>query len=177
VLDAVREVRPPFSPENVTSDFARLLKSYRIARVTGDHYAGEWPREQFRKCGVSYDLSDRPKSVIYGELLPLLNSGKVELLDHDKLYSQLTSLERRTGRGRDSIDHPPKMHDDVANAVCGALLLAAGKGADEDLRRGVGQGRQAGSGAAELHAFRRRPMVDWFSRITTVLFPPGGSGQ
>jgi len=127
VQDAIREVRPPFSPEAVTSDFAVLLKTYRIARVTGDHYAGEWPREAFKKCGVTYDLSDRPKSAIYGDLLPLLNSGKVELLDHSKLYSQLVSLERRTGRGRDNIDHPPKMHDDIANAVCGALLLASGK--------------------------------------------------
>jgi hypothetical protein len=127
VLDAVRELKPPFSPETAVSDFALLLETYKISRVTGDHYAGEWPREQFRKCGISYGLSDKPKSVIYGDLLPLLNSGKVELLDHSKLYSQLVSLERRTGRGRDNIDHPPKTHDDIANAVCGALLLASGK--------------------------------------------------
>src|SRR5437763_1858711 len=46
VLDAVREVKPPFSPEAVVDDFAALLKTYRILRVTGDRYAGEWPREQ-----------------------------------------------------------------------------------------------------------------------------------
>ncbi len=103
-----------------------MLKTYRIARVTGDHYAGEWPREQFRKNGVSYDLSEKPKSAIYGDLLPLLNSGKVELLEHPRQYSQLVSLERRTGRiGKDTIDHPPKAHDDLANAACGALLLVA----------------------------------------------------
>src|SRR6185312_8850030 len=47
VLDAVRECRPPFSPENVVDEFCTLLKSYRITTVTGDRYAGEWPREQF----------------------------------------------------------------------------------------------------------------------------------
>lgn len=39
---------------------------------------------------------------------------------------QLVGLERRTARGgRDSIDHPPGGHDDVANAVAGALLGAS----------------------------------------------------
>ena len=39
--------------------------------------------------------------------------------------TQLTSLERRTARGgRDSIDHAPGAHDDIANAVAGALVLA-----------------------------------------------------
>jgi hypothetical protein len=38
------------------------------------------------------------------------------------------SLERRTARGgRDTIDHPPGGHDDVANAVAGACTLAIGK--------------------------------------------------
>jgi hypothetical protein len=38
---------------------------------------------------------------------------------------QVTSLERRTARGgRDSIDHAPGAHDDIANAVAGALVTA-----------------------------------------------------
>src|SRR4029450_12286297 len=38
---------------------------------------------------------------------------------------QLTALERRTSRGgRDSIDHAPGAHDDIANAVAGALVTA-----------------------------------------------------
>jgi hypothetical protein len=126
VLDLVREVKPPFSPENVTRDFAATLKSYGISTVSGDRYSGEWPREQFRKCGVQYIVSDRPKSDLYRDLLPLLNSRKVELLDLPRLASQLSGLERRTARGgRDSIDHPPGALDDIANAVAGAVLLAA----------------------------------------------------
>jgi len=126
VLDALREVRPPFSPESVVVDFAALLKSYRISAVVGDRYAGEWPRERFRVAGIRYDLSDRPKGEIYRDTLPLLNSGRVELLDVPRLASQLCGLERRTARGgRDSIDHAaiPGAHDDMANAGAGALLL------------------------------------------------------
>jgi hypothetical protein len=125
VLDLVREAKAPFSPERVVEDFAATLKRYRIDTVTGDRYAGEWPREQFRKHGLDYELSAHPKSDIYRDLLPLLNSGTADLLDHPVLLTQLATLERRTGRGgRDSIDHAPNAHDDVANAAAGALVLA-----------------------------------------------------
>ena len=127
VLDAVRERKPPFSPEDVVQDFAAVLKSYGLSSVTGDRYAGEWPRERFRVHGITYDLSERTKGAIYMDALPLLNSRKVELLEHRTLISQLCGLERRTARGgRDSIDHAPGSHDDVANAALGALLLAGG---------------------------------------------------
>jgi hypothetical protein len=50
------------------------------------------------------------------------------LLDHPRLATQLVGLERRTARGgRDSIDHAPGAHDDIANAAAGALVLAAGQ--------------------------------------------------
>jgi hypothetical protein len=128
VLDALRERQPPFSPDDVVQEFAGLLKTYGIRRVHGDRYAGEWPREAFRKLGITYEVSEKPKSALYGELLPLLNSGRVELLDNPRLQSQLCGLERRTARGgRDSIDHAPGGHDDVANAAAGALVLCCGQ--------------------------------------------------
>lgn len=138
VLDAVREAKPPFSPEAVVDEFCALLKSYGVARVRGDRYGGDWPRERFRKNGVVYEPSDRPKSDLYRELLPLLNSGRVELLDLPKLGAQLCGLERRTARGgRDSIDHAPAAHDDLANAAAGALLAAAGEASAEELFRAM----------------------------------------
>jgi hypothetical protein len=127
-LDVVREVRPPFSPEAVVAEFADLLKSYRITKVRGDRYAGEFPRELFRKHGITYELSQDPKSTIYVNFLPLINSGKVRLLGNKRLVTQLIQLERRTSRGgRDSIDHAPGGRDDVANAAAGALLAATAK--------------------------------------------------
>jgi hypothetical protein len=126
VLDAIRERRPPFSPEDVTGEFATLLKTYHCTSVTGDRFGGEWPRERMRLQGVAYELAEKPKSDLYRDALPALNSGKIELLDHPRLVSQICSLERRTARGgRDSIDHPPgaSSHDDLANAALAALLL------------------------------------------------------
>jgi hypothetical protein len=126
VLDAVRERKPPFSPESTTAEFADVLKSYGVGVVVGDRYAGEWPRERFREHGVAYEPAALPKSDIYREALPLLNSHALELLDDRRLVAQLLGLERRTGRsGKDSIDHGPGGRDDLANAACGALVLAA----------------------------------------------------
>jgi hypothetical protein len=126
VLDVLRERKPPFSPDDVAAEFAALLKAYNIAAVCGDRFGGEWPRERFRAHGIEYRVADRSKSDLYQSLLPLLNSGRVELLDHPRLIAQLCSLERRTARGgRDSIDHPPGAHDDLINAVAGALVTAS----------------------------------------------------
>lgn len=122
IVDALREVRPPFSPDDVTKDFATLLRSYRVGQLHGDRYAGEWPRERFRAYGITYEVASRNKNDLYKGLLPVLNAGTVELLDHARLVNQICALERRTARGgRDSIDHGPGQHDDLANAVAGLV--------------------------------------------------------
>jgi hypothetical protein len=128
VLDAVRERRPPFSPESVIKEFSELCHAYGVHKVTGDRYAGQFPVERFSEHGVIYQPADKTKSELYVELLPLLNSKRVDLLDLPTLTNQLCSLERRTGRGtgRDSIDHPPRAHDDVSNAVAGVMNLSIG---------------------------------------------------
>ena len=102
-------------------EFTAFLKTYGVTRVRGDRYAGEC--EQFRKRDIQYDICEQSKSDLYGELLPALNSGRVELLDHTRLRAQLAGLERRTTRsGKDSIDHAPGGHDDVVNAAAVALV-------------------------------------------------------
>ncbi len=126
ILDCVRERKPPFSPDATVLEFAETLKQYGISRVTGDAYAGEWPRERFRAAGIEYVVSDKARSEIYLAFLPLLNAGRAELLENKRLANELIGLERRTARsGRDSIDHAPGSHDDAANAAAGALVLAA----------------------------------------------------
>lgn len=126
VLDVLREVKPPFSPEATVAEFADVLKAFSLTRATSDRYAGSWPTEAFRKVGITVEPSARTKSEIYQDMLPLVMSGTCELLDHARLLKQLGGLERRTARGgKDSIDHAPRQHDDVANAAAGALVLAA----------------------------------------------------
>jgi hypothetical protein len=130
ILDALRETKPPFSPESVVEDYATLLKKYRLTKVVGDRYAGEWVREPFARHGINYEIAEKPKSDLYRDFLPLVNSGGVDLLDNARLIAQLVQLERRTARGgRDSIDHPSGGHDDLANAAAGAVTVAAKRSA------------------------------------------------
>lgn len=126
VIDALRETRPPFSPSSVIAEYAALLKTYRIRAVRGDRYAGEFPREAFRKFNISYAVSSKTRSELYIDLLPAINSASLDLLDNDRAINQIASLERRTARsGRDSIDHAPGAHDDLANVIAGAASEAA----------------------------------------------------
>jgi len=125
VLDCIREVEPPFSPESVVDEFVVLLQNYGVKAVCGDRWGSNFVQEMFEKRGITYNVSEQTKSELYKELLPMINSGQVELLDHKRLAAQLSGLERRTARGgRDSIDHAQGAHDDVANAAAGALVLA-----------------------------------------------------
>ena len=106
------------------------MRQYRCSRCYGDRYGGAWPAEQFMKCGIHLEPAEKTKSDIYLDLLPLINSKAVRLLDHDRLMLQFVGLERTTkSGGRDRIDHPRGCHDDVANAAAGALVYAyAGSG-------------------------------------------------
>lgn len=125
ILDCVREIVPPFNPENATRELAKVIQSYSLAVVTGDRYGGEYPRAAFARFGIEYQVATKVKSDLYLELVGPLNAGQIELVDHPRLINQLCNLERRTARsGRDSIDHGPGGHDDVANAAASALYAA-----------------------------------------------------
>jgi hypothetical protein len=125
IVDVIREIAAPFDPESATEEFAKLLKSYKISRVTGDRYSGTWCSSSFQKRGITYIPSDLPKSGLYLDFLPKLNSRTIRLVDNPRLVNQIAALERRTARGgKDSIDHSPGAHDDVANVVAGLAHVA-----------------------------------------------------
>lgn len=137
VVDAVRGFKPPFSPEEVVKEYAGLLHDYGIKKVTGDRYGGEFPRELFRKEGITYEIADRPRSDLYRDTLPMMNSGRVELPENDTLINQFVGLERRTNRsGKSTIDHGVQGSDDYCNSVAGVIVE-------------LGQKR------------RKRPLSDW----------------
>ena len=128
VVDSLRAWRPPFNPSGVVEECASMLRSYRVTTVTGDLYAGEWPREQFRSHGIRYDVALRPKSDLYLELLATMNSNRLTIPEEPTLIRELRTLERRRGSsGRDRVDHPSGAHDDLANAVAGLAHLLIGR--------------------------------------------------
>lgn len=112
--------RPPFSPRAAVKKFTGLLAEYGLSSVTGDAYAGQTFREDFREQGIGYTVSRLSKSEIYDAFEPKLNAGEVELLDLGTLQEQLLTLVIRGAR----IDHQAGDHDDWANAAAGAVWLA-----------------------------------------------------
>lgn len=90
-------------------------------------------------CGLEYTYSELDRSQIYISALPLFSSGRARLLDSRKLVTQFASLERKTSAGgRDQVGHPvgDRNHDDLCNAVAGALSLCSTSG-DDIVRRHI----------------------------------------
>lgn len=126
VLDCLVEIRPPFSPTAAVRQVADVAKSYGCRSITGDKYAAEWVVEAFAKVDIEYAHSERDRSAIYLDTLPLFTSGRTRLLDNKRLVNQFAGLERRTSSvGKDRIDHGANGSDDLCNAAALALVLAA----------------------------------------------------
>lgn len=126
VLDVLEHVKAPHEPSLVVDRFCRILKDRNIARVTGDRYGAEWVSSAFRQRGITYESSELDKSAIYMEVLPAFAERRIALIDDKRLIAELRMLERkpRSGGKADLVDHAPGMHDDAANAACGALWQA-----------------------------------------------------
>jgi hypothetical protein len=128
ILDLCHEVLPPFSASAATAQICAIIKSYGCTSCVGDKYGAGLSIDLFAQNGIRLEYSERDRSAVYLDCLPLMTSGKARLLDIKKLAAQLVSLERRTSTaGRDSVNHPQGQHDDLANAACGALVLVAGE--------------------------------------------------
>jgi hypothetical protein len=129
VLDQLLIEPAPHQPHEIAARFAAVLQRFNLRHVRGDRYGAEWVVGAFKQFGIGYEPAELDKSGIYTEVAPLFAEKRVELLDIRRLATELRLLERRPrsgGRG-DSIDHPPRAHDDAANAACGALWLASKK--------------------------------------------------
>jgi hypothetical protein len=125
VLDCLVEIRAPFSPSVATEQIAATCKAYNLTEVGGDKYSAQWCVEAFAKNGISYKHSERDRSAIYLETIPLLSGGTSRLLDNKRLIAQLAGLERRSSPvGKDRIDHGVHGMDDVAVSACGSLVGA-----------------------------------------------------
>ena len=128
VLDLCHAIAPPFNPQSAVAEVAALLKGYGVKACVGDKYGAGLTVEMFAKEGLRYSYAERDRSQIYCECLPLLTSGRARLVENRKMMLQFASLERRVSSGgRDRIEHPDRMHDDLANAAAGALVEVSSK--------------------------------------------------
>jgi hypothetical protein len=166
VLDLLFERKAPFNPTQVTSEIAAMIKSYRCSIVTGDRYAAQWVVEAFAKTGIKYVQSERDRSEIYLDCLPLFTAGRARLIENARMVAQFAALERRTfSTGKDRVDHGRAGHDDVCNSAAGALVLAASRKAPMTISQGLlARARMPTSYANKYpdSARRTRPMKVFF---------------
>jgi hypothetical protein len=165
VLDLLYERKAPFNPSEATGEIATLLKSYRCTQTTGDRYGAQWVVEAFAKCGITYRTSDRDRSAIYLDCLPLFTSGRCRLIDNQRLVAQFAALERRTfSTGKDRVDHgrETSARDDACNSAAGALVLASGTGGYDSSLAWVGAPEPSESGGSSFrHPFPWMQFVNY----------------
>jgi hypothetical protein len=124
IICAVRHWPAPHDPLIVAKEVAEFLKGYHLTHAVADQYGAEVVRSVYREAGVELMATELSRSDTYLAVLPLLTTGRIELSDDPTLRRELIGLERRTGRGKDVIDHGPHAHDDAANAVALAAHCA-----------------------------------------------------
>jgi hypothetical protein len=125
-LACAREIKSS-NTESVVAEFAALMRSYGLSTAWSDRYGSSWVNNAFERHGIRLQYSPKSRSELYLEMLPLLGTAQVRLLDLPRLRTQLLLLRRRTTRtGRDEVDHPAGGADDLSNAVSGACVIAAG---------------------------------------------------
>lgn len=129
LIDALYEKRAPFDDvQAVVQEVAALFKQYGLLEAVGDNYAAGFSADYFKNAGIRYIVSEKTRSALYLDALPLFVSGRLRLTDNIRLRHQLVQLERRTTfSGRDSVGHPERStaSDDLANAACGAAVMAS----------------------------------------------------
>ena len=125
ILDLVMEFQPPFSPEKVVEEIGAVCQRYNVGRIVQDRVSLAWIGSDFwSRFEIEVVASDKTKSQIYEGVGIALNKNIVELLDDQRLRTQILGLHRfvKSG-GLIKIDHLGG-HDDRVNAAFGALELA-----------------------------------------------------
>jgi len=108
VLDLIRATRSPFDPSEVVKDYSQVLKAYGLSNALGDNYGGEWPKAEFAKHGITYELCEKARSELYLAAIPVFTSKRLELLDIEKLKTEFRRLRggvAEAARTRSIIHH------------------------------------------------------------------------
>jgi hypothetical protein len=136
IQDWLYERKAPFSPAEVIAELEPWAKRYRIVRVMSDRYCEAVFTDALRSVGLLLEVNERTTSDTYMQSLPRFADNVVRLLDDRRQANQLISLQRVTSAsGKDTVRHPKNMHDDMAAALCGLVVLLASETVPALVRR------------------------------------------
>ena len=115
-------------PTAIMTEIGNILHQWNINVVYSDQYQLEALqqlalRHQFSIIG--HDFTGRSKAKMYGSLLHLLRTKKIQLLNVPTIVSQLTQLQKKLNpMGQISIAAPAGKHDDVASVIAMGAMFA-----------------------------------------------------
>ena len=91
VLDCVREVRPPFSPDAVTAEIRDVLLGLWRERGPRRSVRGRVAAREVPRAWGHIRPAERTSRTLYQAFLPLLSAGRCELLDNPRLIGSSCS--------------------------------------------------------------------------------------
>lgn len=129
IIDVVRSHRPKFNPDQLTSEYVALCGQYRIRKVCGDKFSGDWALNSWAKHSeglIEYIKSDRTKSELYLNCEGLFNTEAIELPNKERALSELKDLIRKSrSGGKNRVDSYSGEAEDEANCICGVAANLA----------------------------------------------------
>ena len=132
IIDVVRSRRPKFNPDEVTEQYADLVRQYGISEVFGDKFSGDWASNSWDKHGVGYEKSPKTKSELYLEAESPFNTERINIPAKELAVMQLKNLIRKTrSGGKDSVDTDSGQPEDEANVIAGVIYLLIGEQASK----------------------------------------------
>ena len=127
IVDVVRSRAPKFNPDELTSQYTDLVKRYKINKVYGDKFSGDWASNSWAKHDISYERSEKTKSELYLEAESPFNTERVDIPSKELAITQLKNLIRKTrSGGKDSVDTDSGQPEDEANVIAGVIWLLTG---------------------------------------------------
>jgi Terminase RNaseH-like domain len=125
--------------EHTLDEVAAIAKAYRITALRTDQHATVPVSEGLsrRGIGVRYvPWTSANKIQAYSQLKTLVNTGQIELPNHERLLSELFTLEARpSATGMTRIAAAGSAHDDLASALAAALAMLGNSISPESVSR------------------------------------------
>lgn len=115
-------------PGAILSEIAQIAQQWGFSTIYSDQYQLEALQQlalQHNLSIIGNDFTGKSKAKMYGSLLHLLRTDKIQLLDLPIIYQQLTQLQKKLNpMGSVQIAAPPGRHDDVASVIALGATVA-----------------------------------------------------
>ena len=122
------KLKQRLDPAAIMAEIGALVQHWGISLVYSDQYQLEALQQlalQHRFTIIGRDFTGQSKAKMYGSLLHLLRTNKLQLLDIPVIITQLTQLQKKLNpMGHVQISAPPGKHDDVASVIALATSVA-----------------------------------------------------